>query len=193
MRMDGCQQARFANWNIVEPEEAILLEKTKRLPKVVYQLEKYSERRFAELVQELHQIRRTTDAEPFVLVVGTDVEHYQAGKIDRYNSSLILGAEGEVRGRYDKMHLVMFGEYIPFGEMIPALYDWTPLMGGLTPGEHPSIYEVAGRRFAPQYLLRDRPATCHSSAASRTGKSTAISRCPAQSDKRWLVLGIFRS
>lgn len=141
--------SEIADWNIVEPKEAILLEKEKRLPEVVYQLQKYSERRLAQLMQELHQIRSIIDTEPFVLVVGTDVEHYQAGTIDRYNSSLALGAEGEVRGRYDKMHLVMFGEYIPFGEMIPALYDWTPLTGGLTPGKHPSIYEVAGRRFAP--------------------------------------------
>lgn len=33
-----------------------------------------------------------------------------------YNSMLLLGHGGDVTGRYDKQHLVPFGEYIPFGE-----------------------------------------------------------------------------
>ncbi len=147
---DGWLPANMiADWNIVDSEEATLLEKTKRLPQVVYQLQAYSADRFAQLVQGLNQIRRATMDEPFLLVVGTEVEHYRPGEIDRYNSSIALGKDGNVFGRYDKMHLVMFGEYIPLGRTIPMLYDWTPLSSGLTPGKHAVTYEVAGCRFAP--------------------------------------------
>jgi apolipoprotein N-acyltransferase len=31
-----------------------------------------------------------------------------------YNSAIVVGATGNRLGRYDKIHLVPFGEYIPF-------------------------------------------------------------------------------
>ena len=91
--------SEIADWKIVASEEAILLERAKRLPQVVYQLQKYSADSFAKLMQSLRQIRNATTDDPFVLVLGTEVEHYRAGKVDRYNSSLALGEEGQVAGR----------------------------------------------------------------------------------------------
>jgi len=42
---------------------------------------------------------------------------------DRYNSAYLYGLDGtQDRVRYDKMHLVPFGEYIPFRESAPFLY-----------------------------------------------------------------------
>lgn len=38
-----------------------------------------------------------------------------------YNSLAVLGAKGAVTARYDKHHLVPFGEYIPFGDLA---YRW---------------------------------------------------------------------
>jgi len=35
-----------------------------------------------------------------------------------YNSSVVLGAGGEITGRYDKAHLVPFGEYMPLGDLL---------------------------------------------------------------------------
>ncbi len=59
------------------------------------------------------------------------------GKIRRYNTALLLAPTGEVVGRYDKLHLVPFGEYIPLRDELPFVaslspygaYDYT-----LTPG-----------------------------------------------------------
>lgn len=41
-----------------------------------------------------------------------------------------------VRSTYDKTYLLMFGEYLPFGETFPALYDLSPNSGHFTPGSH---------------------------------------------------------
>lgn len=38
-----------------------------------------------------------------------------------YNSLVVLDGEGQVTGLYDKHHLVPFGEYIPFGDMLQSV------------------------------------------------------------------------
>ena len=139
----------ISDWQVVEADEALRLEQAKQLPPEVHQLKQYATRSLAQLIESFVQIRSLTKEQPFALVLGTDREHYRAGKIDRFNSSLMLDGTGKIAGRYDKMHLVMFGEYVPLGESIPELYALTPLMGGLTPGETATIYEVDNCRFAP--------------------------------------------
>jgi apolipoprotein N-acyltransferase len=44
----------------------------------------------------------------------------------RFNSAVLVTAAGEYGGRYDKIHRVPFGEYIP-------LRDWLPFMARLSP------------------------------------------------------------
>jgi apolipoprotein N-acyltransferase len=51
-----------------------------------------------------------------------------------YNSAVSSDADGTIRSRYDKQYLLMFGEYLPFGETFPVLYSWSPNSGRFTPG-----------------------------------------------------------
>ena len=43
-----------------------------------------------------------------------------------YNSALLVASTGQFLGTYDKMVLVPFGEYIPFGDLFPVFYTWSP-------------------------------------------------------------------
>ena len=52
-----------------------------------------------------------------------------------YNSALLTDKTGRILGAYDKMVLVPFGEFIPFGETFPALYSLAPFPGRLLAGE----------------------------------------------------------
>lgn len=52
-----------------------------------------------------------------------------------YGSALLADGAGRILGTYDKMVLVPFGEYIPFGETFPALYSLLPVPGRFQPGQ----------------------------------------------------------
>jgi apolipoprotein N-acyltransferase len=67
----------------------------------------------------------------------------------RYNSAALVDRDGKLVGTYDKIHRVMFGEYIPFAEHLPFLYRLTPLTGGIDAGREPVIFRLNNRHYAP--------------------------------------------
>ena len=63
-----------------------------------------------------------------------------------YNSIFALGARAEVLAAYDKVHLVPFGEYLPFQDFAESLglRQLTHLRGGFTPGPARRTIEIPG-------------------------------------------------
>ena len=51
-----------------------------------------------------------------------------------FNSAYLLDEDGRLLGRYDKIVLLAFGEYVPFVEYFPQFYEWVPAAGALEPG-----------------------------------------------------------
>lgn len=72
-----------------------------------------------------------------------------------YNSTLLLGEEGRVLGRYDKNHLLVFGEYIPGGELFPQLYEWIPAANHFYAGEGVSTFSFKGYKLGPLVCYED--------------------------------------
>jgi apolipoprotein N-acyltransferase len=83
------------------------------------------------------------------LLVGVSVHHYGSQGTETYNSAAQIDPSGAVVRRYDKMHPVMFGEYVPLGEWLPWVYQLTPLGGGLSRGRQAEAFEVGGLRLSP--------------------------------------------
>ena len=70
------------------------------------------------------------------VVVGADM--YDAAHEDAFNSAILLDGDGRAAGRYDKVRLLAFGEYIPGIDAFPWLRKFLPAgTGRFTAGDGP--------------------------------------------------------
>lgn len=88
-------------------------------------------------------------------LIGTLTYHLGTTEQRRYNTALWIDRAGRVQTRYDKIHPVMFGEYVPFGELVPALYKLTPLPNGLTRGDGPKVVRAGDLNFSPSICFEN--------------------------------------
>jgi apolipoprotein N-acyltransferase len=69
------------------------------------------------------------------LLFGAVLYTKEQGERRMYNSAVLVDGTGRILGTYDKMVLVPFGEYIPFGDTFPQLYSWSPYTGRFWKGK----------------------------------------------------------
>jgi apolipoprotein N-acyltransferase len=63
-----------------------------------------------------------------------------------YNSLLVIDDKGQPVSHYDKIHLVPFGEYLPFQDFLESLgaMQLTGVRGGFTAGTGPRLVDIPG-------------------------------------------------
>jgi apolipoprotein N-acyltransferase len=64
-----------------------------------------------------------------------------------YNSALLTNPDGTVAGRYDKIHLVPFGEYVPYRDLFFFAKKLTHQLVDLQRGQERKVFETGGHRF----------------------------------------------
>lgn len=72
-----------------------------------------------------------------------------------YNSALLSDRSGDIKGRYNKTFLLAFGEYLPFGEAFPILYQWSPNSGRFSPGTSLTAMPLDGHRVSVHICYED--------------------------------------
>jgi apolipoprotein N-acyltransferase len=81
------------------------------------------------------------------VIAGTTSLDPNGLRSDMYNSALFVGLDGAVAGRYDKIHLVPWGEYIPYKNFFSFAKNLTQQAGDMTHGWRRVIFSTDGHRF----------------------------------------------
>jgi apolipoprotein N-acyltransferase len=76
-----------------------------------------------------------------------------------YNTAMMMSASGDVAGTYDKVFLMLFGEYIPFYDSIPWFTKLFPEASNFSRGSEPASFplQIGGRdyRLGPLICYED--------------------------------------
>lgn len=79
-----------------------------------------------------------------------------SGRPARYNTALLLDAQGNVLGKALKNHLLLFGEQIPGAQWFPGLYRrFLPRASKLLPGVVPGVLDFQGHRLGISICYED--------------------------------------
>ena len=68
-------------------------------------------------------------------LIGSPALTRKNDKIEYYNSAFLVDAAGNVKGRYDKTHLVPFGEYVPMKKWLPFVNKMVESVGDFDTGQ----------------------------------------------------------
>jgi apolipoprotein N-acyltransferase len=86
-------------------------------------------------------------------------EMYDEAREDAFNSAILLDKDGRVAGRYDKVRLLAFGEYVPGIDAFPWLRKFLPAGAGrFTAGSGPAAVSLRG---SDEKIWRLAPVICY--------------------------------
>lgn len=98
------------------------------------------------LREALSLVARTTGSPLVVGSIGMEFSPADRQWLD-FNSALVVDRDGARIGRYDKIHLVPFGEYVPFQQLLFFARKLTGRVSKFTPGSERKVFALGGRRY----------------------------------------------
>ena len=67
--------------------------------------------------------------------------------VDYYNSAMVIAPDGNFIGRYDKIHLVPFGEYVPFQQYLTFARKLTGRVSAFSRGQSRGVFRLNGHHY----------------------------------------------
>jgi len=95
----------------------------------------------------LAQVRALAESFGRPLLVGAP-DRTVGEPVRHQNSAMLLGPDGRLLAKYDKMHLVPFGEYVPLKSILFFVDQFATGIGDFVPGETRTLFRLPGGTFA---------------------------------------------
>lgn len=95
----------------------------------------------------MSSLARVANAPVIVDNLGVTPNPARRSGYDRFNSASFITPNGEFAGRYDKMHLVPFGEYVPFKSVLFFAGSLLAEAGDLSRGTHRTVFTYGGHSY----------------------------------------------
>lgn len=109
------------------------------------------------------------EAGAFFVVGSPSFERAKEG-VDLFNSAFLIRPDGQLAGRYDKHHLVPFGEYVPLGEFFPFLDTLVAQVGNFRSGTKGEVLHAGGHHLGVLICYEGIfPALARAAAKNRAG------------------------
>jgi len=83
------------------------------------------------------------------VMLGALTYNRQAGHRQVFNTALMVNGDGGVSGVYKKVHLLVFGEYLPFEKEFPFLRKYFGSAGNLSPGKSLKVFSLGKVKIGP--------------------------------------------
>jgi apolipoprotein N-acyltransferase len=91
------------------------------------------------LIQEVQKLKKP-------LLFGSPAYHRKGTELRLYNRAYLLDGDGMVTGYYDKIHLVPFGEYVPWKKILFFVDKLVQAAGNFASGKQARVLEVSAAR-----------------------------------------------
>ena len=95
----------------------------------------------------LSSLARAADAPIIAGDTSIDPDHAAPSGYHLYNSAEFIRADGSLAGRYDKMHLVPFGEYTPYKNLLFFAGSLLQDVGTFEPGKQRNVFTTGGHTY----------------------------------------------
>lgn len=99
------------------------------------------------LRQWMGALARQVDAPLVIGSIGVDNNPAVPRGYSAYDSAALFARDGGFQGRYDKIHLVPWGEYVPYKRFFSFAQKLTEGVGDMDPGSARTLFHADGHRF----------------------------------------------
>jgi apolipoprotein N-acyltransferase len=98
-------------------------------------------------IASIGNLARTIGAPAIIGSLGIEPTEQNSKGYYEYDSAALFDADGAFHGHYDKIHLVPWGEYVPFKQFFSFAQKLTEGVGDMDPGTERSVFTTGGHAY----------------------------------------------
>ncbi len=143
--LDSLSPKRFTSRDSAQPRESLL---TSRPTLIVWpEAPSHLQSSDPAFRSAMSTLARRAEAPLIIGSLGVDFSPVPVRGYYLYDSASLFHADGSYQGRYDKIHLVPWGEYIPFKDFFSFARKLTEGVGDMDRGVNRTVFTSQGHRY----------------------------------------------